>query len=71
MSKSVVKIDPGKISFKTNSFKKEPEMWALAEERFNDMIVRKLGRKYSLKSGGEDVVVEVISETDAMSEKRF
>lgn len=69
VSKSVVKIDPEKISFKTNSFKKEPEMWEMAEERFNDMIVRKLGRKYSLKSGGEGVVVEVIAETDDMCEK--
>lgn len=69
VSKNVIKIDPEKISFKTNSFKKEPEMWKMAEVRFNDMIVRKLGRKYLSKSGGEEVVIEVIAETDDMGEK--
>lgn len=61
-----MKIDPGKISFKTDSFKKEPGYWAMAESRFHDMQLKKRNAKVDLESGGKALNIEVISESDNM-----
>lgn len=68
VSNDVIKINIGRISFETNNFKKEPAYWTLASTRFQDMQKKKLPKKFSLKEGGEALVVEVVVDSDDMGE---
>lgn len=63
---NVVKIDPNTITFKTENFKKEPAYWTMAEKRFLDMQQKKLPKSVSLKSGGQNFVIEVVVDVDDM-----
>lgn len=71
MIKEVTQIDPNEISFKTNNFKKETEYWEMATKRFREMQDKKIPKKFSLKSGGSQLVVEVAVDSDEMGEKWF
>lgn len=66
LSNNVVKIDPTAITFKTSNFKKDEVYWQEAESRFIKQLKAKIPTKYSLKSGGKKVVIEVVAETDDM-----
>lgn len=67
MSNDVVKINPQDIIFKTENFKKEPAYWNMATDRFKQMQQKKLPTKYSIKSGGKTLLIDVTSETDDMT----
>jgi hexosaminidase len=69
ISNDVVKINPSEITFKTSSFKKEPAYWTMAENRFQEMQKKKLPKKFSIKSGGKALIIEVVAESDDMGEK--
>lgn len=71
ISNDVVKINPSEITFKTDSFKKEPAYWTLAQERFLEMQQKKIPKKFSLKSGGKALVIEVVASNDEMGEKEL
>ncbi|KAG5681024.1 hypothetical protein PVAND_010490 [Polypedilum vanderplanki] len=62
----VVKISPNEITFKTESFKREPAYWSMATERFIAMQKKKLPFKYSIRSGGKSLIIEVTVESDDM-----
>ena len=66
VSNDVVTINPNDITFKTNSFKKEPAYWTMAEDRFNEMQKKKNPKRQSIKNGGKPLVIEVIATTDDM-----
>ena len=63
-------IDPKEISFKTN-FKGDLKYWTEAEARFLKQVNNKLSTKYSLKSGGRKVLIEVFVESNDMSKIFF
>lgn len=71
ISNDVVKIDPSDIKFRTNSFKKEPAYWKMAEERFQVMQRRQHPKKQSIKSGGKSLLIEVIAANDDMGKRIF
>lgn len=71
ISNDVVKINPGEITFKTSSFKKEPAYWSMVETRFLAMQEKKRPKKVSIKSGGEALLIEIIAANDDMGEKSF
>lgn len=66
ISNDVVKINANDIKFKTDNFKREPAYWAMAEKRFNEMQQKKLPKKYSIRSGGQTLTIEVVVESDDM-----
>lgn len=66
ISNDVVIIDPSNINFKTESFKKEPAYWQMAEARFILMQSRKHPKRQSLKNGGKPLVIEVLADEDDM-----
>lgn len=66
MTKETTQINPDEIEFKTNNFKKEPEYWEMAKERFQEMQDKKKPKKFQLENGGSLLVVEVEAETDEM-----
>lgn len=66
-SNEVVKIDPSKIVFKTDNFKSDSDYWEMARERFLDMQRKKCPTKYSINSGGDELVIEVIAKSNEMS----
>lgn len=68
ISNDVVKINPEEIRIKTDNFKKEPAYWSMATERFVKMQRKKLPKKFSIKSGGKALVIEVNVENDDMGE---
>lgn len=70
LTNSVMHIDPKEISFKTN-FKGDLKYWKEAEARFLKQLNNKLPTKYSLKSGGRKVLVEIFVESDDMSKNLF
>lgn len=71
ISNDVVKINPKEITFKTINFKKEPAYWAMAEKRFHEFQEKKIPTKYSIKAGGKKLVIEVVTETDDMGERKI
>lgn len=67
--REVTQINPKKITFKTENFKKEPEHWEIARNRFVKMQEKKIPKKFPLESGGGDMVVEVSVDSDEMGKK--
>ncbi|CAG9804653.1 unnamed protein product [Chironomus riparius] len=66
-SNEVVKINLHDITFKTNNFKLYPAYWAMATDRFLEMQKKKFPTKYSVKSGGNPLVIEVLVDSDDMT----
>jgi hypothetical protein len=43
----------------------------MAQARFQAMQQKKIPKKYSIKSGGKSLVIEVVAETDDMGKRKF
>jgi hexosaminidase len=69
LSNDVVKINLDDIVFKTDNFKMMPGYWSMAETRFREMQKKKLPKKFSIKSGGKRLVIEVVVKTDDMGKQ--
>lgn len=69
ISNDVVKINQNEITIKTKNFKKEPAYWAMAEKRFQEFQQKKIPKKFSIKSGGKKLTIEVVVDSDDMGEK--
>lgn len=71
IANDVVKINPDDIVFKAEHFKKEPAYWSMVETRFREMQKKKLPSKFSIKSGGQTLMIEVVVESDDMGRNRY
>jgi hypothetical protein len=68
ISGSFVAIDVSAIEFVTESFKPNPELWLKAQERFMEMQQRKVKSKKPNTQGASKLVVQVVADSDDMSE---
>ena len=71
VTREVSKLNPKQIKFKTASFKKNSEFWKMATERFLTMQDKKIPKRFSLEKGGSQLLVDVIADTDEMSELKI
>lgn len=67
VSEELFQVDLNLIEFKTENFKVEPEYWKMAETRFVEMQRKKISSRRSVKSGGNQMTIEIIAESDEMS----
>lgn len=70
VSRDLIRIDLNSIKFKTESFKGEPEYWEMAETRFMEMQQKKTSSKRQPSSSENQLTIEVIAESDDMSESK-
>lgn len=70
VSNDVVKIDPTRIIFNSDNFKSDSIYWPMAQKRFRDMQLKKIPSRNSQNSGDSELVIEVIAESNEMSEAK-
>lgn len=66
VSNDIFQLNLNEVTFDTENFKKVPEYWEMAQRRFQDMQQKKTPQKYSLKNGGNALVIEVVAASDDM-----
>jgi hexosaminidase len=66
ITNDVIRINVDEISFKTESFKKAPAYWSMAESRFLEMQSKKKPKNIKVEKGGKLLTIEIQSESDDM-----
>lgn len=66
VSKDVLQINPKNITFKTNKFKNDKEIWLEVEERFREIVMKKAPKSFANEAGSE-IAIEVIVSSENMS----
>lgn len=61
------KINPQQISFDTENFKTNSELWDMASSRFLEMQLKKIPEKYPLTPGGKSIKISITAESEDLT----